>query len=143
MEDCIFCQIVAKKSPASIVYEDDISIAFMGIRPTAKGECIIIPKEHIDHFQDIPDDLASHLFLTAQKIGRNIQRELNPKRVGYLVNGFGVAHAHLIIIPLEEENQITSSKFAHINAGQVEFDETLIPLADRSELDEIAERIKI
>jgi histidine triad (HIT) family protein len=143
MKDCIFCQIIAKEAPASIVHEDDISIAFMGIRPTASGECMIIPKEHIDHFQDIPDELASHLFLTAQNIARNIQKELDPKRVGYLVNGFGVAHAHLVIIPLEEENQITSSKFANINNGQIIFDESQVQLTSRDELDAIARQIKL
>ena len=62
----IFCQIVARQSPASFVYEDDAVAAFMTLQPTAPGECLIIPKAHIDHFTDVPDDIAQRIMLVAQ-----------------------------------------------------------------------------
>ena len=63
---CVFCRIVAGREPCSRVHEDDVSLGFMGIRPARPGELMIIPKEHIDHFCDIPDDLAAHILLVAQ-----------------------------------------------------------------------------
>ena len=67
----------------------------MGIRPARPGELMIIPKEHVDHFCDIPDD--AHILLVAQRLSRSIRRTLSPPRVGLVVHGFGVPHAHLIV----------------------------------------------
>ena len=82
---CVFCRIVAGREPCSRVHEDDISLGFMGIRPARPGELMIIPKEHIDHFCDIPDDLAAHILLVAQRLSRAIRRTLSPPRVGLVV----------------------------------------------------------
>ena len=57
-QGCVFCEIVAGRSPASIVHEDDSSLCLMTLRPTRLGECVVIPKNHIDHFIDIPEDLT-------------------------------------------------------------------------------------
>jgi histidine triad (HIT) family protein len=52
-ERCVFCRIVAGSEPASIIHEDDVMTSFMGIRPTHPGECMVIPKAHVDHFTDV------------------------------------------------------------------------------------------
>lgn len=140
---CIFCSIVAGKAESSKIYEDDKILAFMGIHPVHTGECMVISKEHIDHFTDIPDNLAAHILVVAQKIGKNILKELKPLRIGYVVHGFGVPHAHLLIIPLHEPEEITSKAFAYIEGGRVLFSENRVPLADRKELDRIATVIKV
>src|SRR5690349_779720 len=103
---CIFCLIVGGQAESSKVYEDEKVLAFMGIHPVHPGECMVIPKEHIDHFTDISDALAQHILTIAQKIGRNILTELKPLRIGYVVHGFGVSHAHFLIIPLHEPDEI-------------------------------------
>jgi histidine triad (HIT) family protein len=81
---CVFCEIVAGRSPASVIYDDDVVLAFMSLQPSQPGECLIIPKQHIDHFTDIPDDLTAHLSIIAQKIGRKMREVLSPQRVGRL-----------------------------------------------------------
>ncbi len=53
-DSCIFCEIVDRRAEASVVYEDEQIMAFMTIRPVNPGEFLIIPKQHIDHFCDIP-----------------------------------------------------------------------------------------
>src|SRR5215218_1599734 len=63
---CVFCEIVAGRAPASVIYEDDVLVAFMGIQPTAPGECLVIPKAHVDHFTDVPDEVAQHIIVAAQ-----------------------------------------------------------------------------
>ncbi len=47
MEDCLFCKIVRKEIPATIVYEDDQILAFKDINPQAPVHILIIPKKHI------------------------------------------------------------------------------------------------
>ena len=52
---CVFCEIVAGRAPCSRVYEDESCLGVMGIRPINPGELMLIPKQHVDHFCDIPD----------------------------------------------------------------------------------------
>jgi histidine triad (HIT) family protein len=138
---CVFCEIVAGRSPASMIYEDDSVAAFMTLRPTAPGECLVIPKTHIDHFTDIPDDLAQRIMIVAQRIGRRMRSAFPLDRVGFLVHGYGVAHAHLIIVPQQGPHHLTSDRFARIVDGRVAFDMSGIPIADRATLDEHARRL--
>lgn len=135
MSKCVFCEIVARRAAASMIYQDADIAAFMGIQPTAPGECLIIPKAHIDHFTDVPDELAQSIMLLAQRIGRAIRSTFRPDRVGYLVHGYGVAHAHLILVPQHGPFHLTSDRFARIADGRVVFDMNNIPLADRATLD--------
>jgi histidine triad (HIT) family protein len=138
---CIFCEIIAGRSPASLVYQDDQILAFMDIRPVRPGQLLIIPRTHIDHFSDLPDDLAIRLVLLGQQISRVMRRLLSPRRVGMIVHGFGVPHAHLVVLPLEQVADITSSAFAYIENGAVKFRWEQVPPADRAELDALAERL--
>ena len=132
---CVFCEIVAHRVPASFVYEDDRVAAFMSIQPTAAGECLVIPREHVDHFTDLPDDIAEHIMVIAQRIGRRMREVFPLERVGYLVHGYGVAHAHLVIVPQQGPYHLTSDRMARIVDGRVIFDLSSIPVADREVLD--------
>ena len=139
---CIFCQIVAGTSPASIVYQDERIMAFMAIRPTTPGECLVIPKTHVDHFTDLDDETAQRIMLVGQRIGRRLMSVFKPLRVGMLVHGFGVPHAHLILVPQQGPHHLTSDRFASIQNGQIVFSERGIPLAERVTLDEHARLLR-
>jgi histidine triad (HIT) family protein len=135
---CVFCQIVAGTSPASIIYQDQHVMAFMAIRPTTPGECLVIPKAHVDHFTDLDDEAAQRIMVVAQRIGRRLMAVFKPLRVGMLVHGFGVPHAHLIVVPQQGPHHLTSDRFASVQNGQIVFSERDIPLAERRTLDEHA-----
>lgn len=139
---CVFCQIVEGTSPASIVYSDDRIMAFMTLRPINPGEFLIIPKEHIDHFCDIPDELSCQIMLQAQRLSRTMRKKLQPERVGLVVHGYGVAHAHLVVVPLHEEADIVSAKHAYVENGQVKFSEELVAEMSRDELDGMAQLLR-
>lgn len=104
MENCIFCQIAQKSIPASIVYEDDLFIAFNDIRPQAKVHIVLIPKQHFDSVEVLTDtdvNMASQLILVANKIAK----AENIDQTGYrLVTNVGpdagqaVKHLHLHIL---------------------------------------------
>ena len=53
-EDCIFCKIVRREAPASIVREDASTIAFMDIQPMNTGHVLVIPKAHAEYVEDLP-----------------------------------------------------------------------------------------
>jgi histidine triad (HIT) family protein len=132
---CVFCEIVGGRAPASFVYRDDRISAFMTLQPTAPGECLVIPNEHIDHFTDVPDDIAAHIIKIAQRIGRRMRESFPLQRVGYLVHGYGVAHAHFVIIPQQGPTHLTSDRCATVVDGKVVFDFGRVPIADRETLD--------
>jgi histidine triad (HIT) family protein len=135
---CIFCQIIAGDSPASFLHQDADCVAFMNIRPIHPGEFMVIPRRHIDHFTDLPDDLACHILRVAQRLGRNLLREMKPLRVGYVVHGFGVPHAHLNVVPLHDSTDIISAR--HVVPTDTGFAVSLAHLErpERSELDRLA-----
>ena len=134
---CIFCKIVAGEAPASVVYEDERVLALMNIRPIHPGELMVIPKEHVDHFCDLADDLACHILVQAQRLSRNLRERLKPVRVGLVVHGFGVPHAHLVVVPLHESNDIVSAKHLQVEDGQIKFSDGHLN-ETREELDRLA-----
>lgn len=141
--NCIFCKIAADEAPASKFYEDDEIVGFMLLRPKYQGECLVIPKAHIDHFMDIDDELVGKIILVGQKVARKMRTEFKPNRVGYVVSGYGVPHAHLIILPSFDMNDITSKHYIVLRDGEIHFTEENIPLASREELDRVASLLKI
>ncbi len=136
---CIFCKIVNRSAEASIIYEDERIMAFMTIRPANSGEFLIIPKEHIDHFCDISDELSCHIIAHCQRLSRNLRERLRPQRVGLVVHGYGVPHAHLVVVPLHDPSDIVSAKYAYVEGGRVRYSEKLLPEAPRAELDRLAQ----
>jgi histidine triad (HIT) family protein len=127
---------VAERAPASFVHRDELVSAFMSLQPTAPGECLVIPNAHIDHFTDVPEPTAVHIMTVAQRIGRRMRAAFSPQRVGYLVHGYGVAHAHFIIVPQHGAHHLTSDRFARVVDGKVVFDLSRVPVADRETLDD-------
>lgn len=110
----------------------------MTLQPTAPGECLVIPRAHIDHFTDVTDAIAQQIMVLAQRIGRQMRAVFPLQRVGFLVHGYGVPHAHFIIVPQQGPHHLTSDRFARIDNGTVVFDMARIPIAERALLDEHA-----
>jgi histidine triad (HIT) family protein len=142
-QSCAFCRIVAGDSPASVIWQDEEVMAFMNLRAVNKGDCMVIPKEHIDHFTSVPDPLAAKIMLVAQRIGRRILELYKPERVGYVVHGYGVPHAHLLIVPQNDPNDITSRRFIRVVDGEIQFSEQYLAVISREELDRMAAALAI
>ncbi len=141
--NCIFCKIVAKEAPASVVYEDKNILGFLDIRPIHKGQCLLIPKEHTNHFADVDETVATRIMQIAQRLANNIRKEFNPERVGYVVAGYELAHAHFIIVPLEHAHDITSQHFTTLKDGQIHFSFEHLPLLTHEEMEAIAAKIRL
>ena len=142
-ESCPFCAIVHDNAPVSTVYEDDTVLALIPLHPVYPGACMVIPKAHIDHFTDIPDDTAAQIMIVAQHIGRKIMDVYQPLRIGMAIHGFNVPHAHLHVFPQYDPDDIMFKHYAHIKEGQVSFEPKDIPPPKRDVLDQMAESIRI
>ena len=68
MSDCIFCDIVAGKAPASIVYNDDTTLAFMDISTLNRGQVVVITKEHFPYMADMDETTGMQFFRTAMRV---------------------------------------------------------------------------
>jgi histidine triad (HIT) family protein len=98
--DCLFCKVVAGTWPAEKVWENDILLAFLDSRPVHPGHTLIIPKTHINSVFEIQDPLYVDLFEAAKLLAEPVRKTGGTPRVGFAVEGFGVPHAHLHIVPL-------------------------------------------
>lgn len=139
---CIFCKIIAAEAESSKIYEDDDILAFMDVFPVRRGQVLVIPKTHIDHFSDLPEDLATKVFQKAHEISKKARIKLKPERMGLIIHGYGVAHAHIIILPLHDKDDITHANQAKIKDGKVIFTMEDYKMADREELDKLAKELK-
>jgi histidine triad (HIT) family protein len=105
-EPTIFSKIINGEIPAYKIYEDEHTIAFLDIEPQADGHVLVVSKTQADPLWEMSDEDYTAMWQTARKIARHIQEVLQPQRVGTVVEGFGVPHAHIHIIPLYDSNII-------------------------------------
>ena len=104
MTTCIFCKIVTGEVAAHKIYEDNDTIAFLDIRPHAKGHTVVIPKRHAGTVFDLPDDVNIWVMRSVVKVMKLIQEKLSPDgfNVGWNHNTAGgqvVPHLHVHIMP--------------------------------------------
>jgi histidine triad (HIT) family protein len=98
----IFTKIVRGEIPCHKVAENDQFLAFLDIRPLAKGHTLVIPKREVDYIFDVEDTEYQALFLFAKKVAAAIQAVVPCKRIGVTVIGLEVPHAHIHLIPINK-----------------------------------------
>lgn len=108
MENCIFCKIVKGEVPAATVWEDDKYLSFLTISPINPGHTLVIPKRHIPYFFDLADQEIGEIMVTSKKIAQAMRKALHPKsgKIGVMVAGGEVAHAHIHLIPMDHESDL-------------------------------------
>jgi histidine triad (HIT) family protein len=99
----IFTRIIDGDLPGRFVWRDDRCVAFLSIAPLRPGHTLVVPIAEVDHWIDLEPDLAAHLVVVAQRIGRAQQAAFAPARVGLIVAGMEVPHTHLHVIPIDSE----------------------------------------
>src|SRR5215831_10643102 len=72
-DSCVFCYIVARTAPVSLVYEDTVCMAFMDIYPINTGHVLVIPKRHFVTLDDCDETVARHLISTLRMVNRAVQ----------------------------------------------------------------------
>ena len=95
----IFTKIINGEIPCYKVAESGDYFAFLDIRLTAKGHALVVPKKEVDYLFDLEDDMLSGLMEFAKRVAKAQQAVIPCKRVGVLVVGTEVPHAHLHLIP--------------------------------------------
>jgi histidine triad (HIT) family protein len=124
----LFTRIIEGDIPGRFVWRDDRTVAFLTIAPIAPGHTLVVPIDEVDHWVDLPPDLAAHLMQVAQAVGRAQLAAFSPTRVGMIIAGLEVPHCHLHLIPIETEADLSFARADHS--------------PDPAALDDAAERLR-
>ena len=98
----IFSRIVNGEIPAHKIAETDRFLAFLDVRPMAKGHTLAIPKQEIDYIFDLDDEQLAALMVFAKGVARAVEAVVPCKRIGVAVVGLEVPHTHVHLIPLND-----------------------------------------
>ena len=99
---CVFCEIVARRKEAALVYEDADSLAFLDHRPVFHGHVLLATREHIETLADLPAALIQPLFANAQVLAGAVQQAIGAEGTFVAINNRvsqSVPHLHIHIVP--------------------------------------------
>lgn len=103
----IFSRIISGEIPCYKVAEDDHCLAFLDIRPIVFGHTLVIPKKEVDYIFNLEDDELSNLHLFAKKVALVLEKEVPCLRIGVMVAGLEVPHAHIHLVPMNSIGELT------------------------------------
>lgn len=121
-EDCIFCKIIAGTAPSYKLWEDGDFLAFLDNKPIMPGHLLIVPKSHASYLFDMSRRDYDAILDRLHRLEAPLRAVMQARRIGVLVEGFGVDHVHVHMIPLTDKGQIqqkgrtdvTEDEFAQI-----------------------------
>jgi histidine triad (HIT) family protein len=133
-ESCIFCKIVHKQAPSSIIYENETVMAFLDIRPLNMGHTLVIPKAHYVDIFDIPQTLLSQIHKIVKQVSTPIKEATNANGISIIQQngkaaGQDIFHIHVHVVPRFEGQKLPP------------FHE--LKEVERGKLNEMAKKIKI
>lgn len=108
----IFTRIIEGDIPGTFVWRDDRCVVFMSINPMAVGHALVVPIEEIDHWVDASPDLAAHLFAVSHRIASAQKAAFDCDKVGLIIAGYEVPHAHIHLIPTTNMGQLSFANAA-------------------------------
>lgn len=104
---CLFCGIVCSEVRASVVFDDDISIAFLDHRPLFPGHCLLLPRNHFETLSDLPPDLVGPFFKNVQLLSRAVELAVAAEGSFVAMNNRvsqSVPHLHVHIVPRRKKD---------------------------------------
>lgn len=117
----IFTKIVNGEIPAYKVAEDEHFLAFLDISPLTRGHTLVIPKKEVDYLYEMDDELYTGLHLFAKKVAAALKKAIPCVKIGSLVLGLDVPHAHIHLVPMQSEADILNfSKKLKLSADEFE-----------------------
>lgn len=97
----IFTRIIDGEIPGRFVWEDEVCVAFLDVRPLAPGHVLVVPRQEIDQWTDLVAGTARHLMGVAHRVGQAQKELLSPARIGLMIAGFEVPHVHIHVVPMD------------------------------------------
>lgn len=108
----VFTRIINGELPGTFVHRDDRCVAFMSINPMAHGHVLVVPIAEVDHWIDADPALVAHLFAVTHRLGLAQRAAFQCERVGVIVAGYEVPHAHIHVVPTNDMRQLAFANAA-------------------------------
>jgi histidine triad (HIT) family protein len=99
---CRFCAIVAGEEHGHVVFEDEVSLAFLDHRPLFPGHSLLVPREHHETIWDLPDELIGPLFANARLLSGAVRTAMGAQGAFIALNNVvsqSVPHLHIHLVP--------------------------------------------
>lgn len=106
----IFTKIIKGEIPCYKIAEDNHYFAFLDISPLAKGHTLVVPKKEVDYIFDIDDETLEGMIVFSKNVAKAIEKVITCKRIGVVVLGLEVAHAHIHLVPINAGHDIEFSR---------------------------------
>ena len=117
--DCIFCKIVKGEIPAVKIYEDEKHFAFLDVNPINSGHTLLIPKKHTEYLFDLKDNEYSELMLKVKSFAKLLKNKLKSKKIGLIIEGFGVLHVHIHLVPINSMGELNQKRTKPVNKDEL------------------------
>lgn len=125
----VFTKIIQGEIPCYKVGEDHSNIAFLDIRPLQRGHLLCVPKMEVDELYELPKEAYDSLMSFSQRVAKALKRSVTCKRVGSIVLGMEVPHAHIHLVPINNESELSFTN-GHLNFTQAEMLELASTISD-------------
>jgi histidine triad (HIT) family protein len=102
---------VAGEIPSIRIHEDGEVIAFLDIAPMRPGHTVIVPRSHVETFEQLAAPIANRILAVGQQLARRMKELYKVERVAFFFTGTDVAHAHAHVVPMHEKMDITSARY--------------------------------
>ena len=104
MSSCPFCDIVERRTPAEVVYETSTTLAFFPLEPATPGHTLVVTKQHVANFLEVPDSLVPSLWRTVTFVGNALREVLQPEGMNVISSAGHAAsqsvfHIHVHLVP--------------------------------------------
>ncbi|HZK06448.1 MAG TPA: HIT family protein [Actinomycetaceae bacterium] len=103
----VFTKIIEGEFPGLFAWADDVVVAFATIEPISPGHMLVVPRDPVDQFSDLDDDVLGHAALVTGRIGRAQRKAFDAPRAALMIAGFEVPHAHMHVLPAWDQAAIT------------------------------------
>ncbi len=106
----LFSKIIKGKIPSYKCAEDDNFYAFLDINPVRPGHTLVVPKQEVDYIFDLSDEMLSKMIVFAKRVAIALKQARPCRKIGVAVIGLEVNHAHIHLVPMNEEGDLNFSK---------------------------------
>lgn len=106
----IFSKIIRGEIPSYKVAENDEFYAFLDINPVQPGHTLVVPKREVDYIFDLEDEELAHMMVFAKRVAKALKKASGCKKVAITVIGLEVPHAHIHLVPINKESDLSFDK---------------------------------
>lgn len=115
----VFTRIIRGELPGEFVWSDEQCVAIMTLNPMKPGHLLVIPRDEIDHWDDMSAELSAHLMSVSQRLAKALKQSFPCERVAMLIVGLEVAHVHVHLVPVSEMQDIRLEGLSQAQAEEM------------------------